>query len=491
MPRISIISLLAFLILPLAPARTDTLVILHTNDIHAHLRDDYDGSGGLPFVSGYIRRERSLRPDILVVDAGDVAEKGDMVAYATDCEIVYQALSRIGYHAGAPGNHDHDFGIPQLRRFATLADPMQMLFINLLEEDGSTSFQPSAIFDIDGVKVGVIGMIVPRNEHCLNDEETGIAMAKEAERLEPLVDLTIAVCHDTAKACAALSRLAPLIDLFVSGHSHEVLHEAVVVPETGARIVQAGSYAEYVGRVELVIDLDTKEIVEAESHLVAMEHDSVPCDIGMLEWIRETETRLTPEARRLVAWTDQTFDYRQLADLGAAALRSATGAEIAFCAPGQIIRDSLPIGLIDVNAVFRTGGERAHEVIETRLSGSVIQSYLQGLEQSDWYQTSWSGFRASIDMGSDGPRVSTDLDPDRTYRVVLPKLEWDTRFLRLLDRARKDPGEWHLNLPETAPESHPVATTFTEAVTRYLEDGIQQGVSLDEIIREVSTASNP
>ncbi|MEZ5275059.1 MAG: metallophosphoesterase [Opitutaceae bacterium] len=491
MPRVSTALVLTLLLISSAPARTDTLVILHTNDLHAHLRDDYDGSGGLPFVSGYIRQERSLRPDVLVVDAGDVAEKGDLVAFATDCEIVYEALGRIGYHAGAPGNHDHDFGLPQLRRFASLAHPMQMLCINLLEDDGTTSFQPSAIFDIDGVKVGVIGMIVPRNENCLDDEETGIAMSKEAERLEPLVDLTIAVCHDGAQACAALSRLAPLIDLFVSGHSHEALHEAVVVPETGARIVQAGSYAEYVGRVELVIDLDTKEIVQAESRLVAMEHDSVPCDIGMLEWIRETETRLTPEARRLVAWTDQTFDYRQLADLGAAALRSATGAEIAFCAPGQIIRDSLPIGLIDVNAVFRTGGERAHEVVETRLLGSTIESYLRGLEQSDWYQTSWSGFRASIDKGPEGPRVSTDLDPDRTYRVVLPKLEWDTRFLRLLDRAQKNAGEWNLNLPETAPPAHPVATSFTEAVTRYLEPGIKGGISLDEIIRQASAASKP
>ena len=480
--------LLAVLVVPALPARTDTLVILHTNDIHAHLRNDYDGSGGLPFVSGYIRQERALRPDILVLDAGDVAEKGDLVAFATDCELVYEALGRIGYHAGAPGNHDHDFGIPQLRRFEALADPMQLLCINLLQEDGTTEFTPSAIYDIDGVRVGVIGMIVPRNANCLDDDETAAAMAREAERLEPLVDLTVALCHDTSKACAALSRGAPLIDIFVSGHSHEVLHEAIIVPETGARIVQAGSYAEYVGRVELLLDLETKEILKLESSLVPMGHDSIPCDIDMLEWIRQKERELTPEAPRLVAWTDQKFDYRQLANLGAAALRSVTSAEIAFCGPGQVIRGSLPVGLIDVNAIFRTGGERAHEVIETRLLGSEIQSYLQGLEQSDWYQTSWSGFRASIEEGSDGVSVRTDLDPARTYRVVFPRLEWDTRFLRLLVRSRQEPDEWNLTLPATAPETRPVPTSFTEAVTRYLEPEIKDGVSLETIIRNATAA---
>jgi len=467
-------------------ARTDTVVILHTNDIHAHLRADYDGNGGLPFVSGYIRQQRAERPDVLVLDAGDVAEKGDLVAFATDCELVYEAMGRIGFDAGAPGNHDHDFGLPQLHRFAALADPMQMLCINLVKENGEPEFAVSSVFEVDGVRVGVIGMIVPRDEYGLDREATALAMAREAERLDPEVDLTVAVCHDSSKRCADLSRAAPLIDVFISGHSHEVLTEAVVVPETGALIVQAGSYAEYVGRLELTIDLENETILNAESELVPMRHDSIPCDIAMLEWIRERERELTPEAGRLVGWTDTVFDYRQLANLGAAALREFTGTEVAFCAPGQIIRATLPIGLIDVNAVFRTGGERAHRVIETRLTGSEIEAYLLGMEKSDYYQTSWSGFRASIDPVGEDPVIRTSLEADRIYRVVMPEKEWNTRFLRLMDRARKDPEKWNLALPKITPEVSNTEASFTESVTDYLETRLGNTGSLAAIIDEAT-----
>lgn len=474
--------LLGLALIQSVPGRTDTVVILHTNDIHAHLRADYDGSGGLSFVSGTIARQRSQRPDILVLDAGDVAEKGDLVAFATDCEIVYEAMGRIGYDAGAPGNHDHDFGLPQLKRFAELAAPMQMLCINLVDEAGAPAFAPSTVFDVDGVRVGVIGMIVPRKELCLDDEETAAAMAREAERLEPDVDLTVALCHDSVEACETLSRAAPLIDVFVSGHSHETLAQAVVVPETGARIVQAGCYAEYVGRIELTIDLDSGAIVAADSELITMDHNTTPCDIGMQEWVRQSELDLAPEAARLVGWTDREIGYRQMGDLGARAIQWKTGAEVAFCGPGQVIRATLPVGLIDLNAIFRTGGERGHHLVEAQLLGTEIEAYLQGLAISDWYQTSWSGFKASIEKTGDEVVIRTDLTGDQSYRVVLPQLEWTTRFLRLVDRARSNPEAWPLDLPETAPETWPVDTTFTEATADFLSSPAYSGLSLTEII---------
>lgn len=470
---------------PLVAGRTDTVVILHTNDIHAHLRADYDGVGGLSFVSGYIASQRSERTDILVLDAGDVAEKGDLVAFATDCEIVYEAMGQIGFDAGAPGNHDYDFGLDQLNRFAELAAPMQMLCVNLMDDEGERKFAASSIFDVDGVRVGVIGMITPQDNHTLDAEATATAIALEAERLEPEVDLTVALCHDSVKACKAIARAAPLVDLFVSGHSHEALHEAVTVPETGARIVQAGCYAEFVGRVELTIDLDSGDIVQAESGLVPMDHKAVPSDVPMQEWIRRSEQTLAPDAARLVGWTDREIDYRELADLGAYALRRATGADVAFCAPGQIIRAKLPRGLIDVNAVFRTGGERGHRVVETRLPGSVIEAYLLGMEKSDYYQTSWAGFRATIDASADGLTIQTDLDPKRLYRVVLPEKEWETRFLRLARKANQDPGKWNLDLPAKAPPSRLIDASFTDAVVGTLESPEFKDRTLTAVVEEV------
>ena len=63
-----------------AAAEPRTLLILHTNDLHDHVRQDYDDAGGLAYVAGYVDSVRAERGDVLLLDAGDVMEKGDLVA---------------------------------------------------------------------------------------------------------------------------------------------------------------------------------------------------------------------------------------------------------------------------------------------------------------------------------------------------------------------------------------------------------------------------
>ena len=449
--------------------KTDTVLILHTNDIHDHLRPDYDGAGGLPYVSGYIKSIRARRSDVLVLDAGDVAEKGDMVAFETDSEITYQALGMIGYDAGTFGNHDHDFGIPQLHKFQSLAGEMKILCLNLIKENGDLEFTPSAIFDVDGVKVGVIGAIVPRKELGLNQEETIKAPALEAKRLDERVDLVIAVCHISSKLCRMISLMAPEIDVFVSGHSHEAIPKAIVVEETGAYIVQAGSYAEYVGRLELEIDLTSKKIISAKSELVPMKHDTVPLDEEMLEWVLEKERAITPQASRFVFHNDSEIDRVGMGRLGAAALRASSGADIGFCNADQVIRATLPVGDVDINAIFRTGGQRGYEVIKANLKGNVIEAYLNALKRTGYPLTQWSGFRAIVPPDGNGSEIiKTDLDPDRLYSIIMPKKEWDTRLLRSFWKViERNIGDG-IKVPQYVLSTIPTSITFTDAVTDYI-----------------------
>ncbi|HEY5553189.1 MAG TPA: metallophosphoesterase, partial [Opitutaceae bacterium] len=95
--RAAAVFLLGLFLLPWIAAETASLLILHTNDIHDHVRAGDGGLGGLPYVAGYIRQVRSERDDVLVLDAGDVAEKGDLVAHRTHSKMTYELLRRIGY----------------------------------------------------------------------------------------------------------------------------------------------------------------------------------------------------------------------------------------------------------------------------------------------------------------------------------------------------------------------------------------------------------
>jgi 5'-nucleotidase / UDP-sugar diphosphatase len=459
---------------PIPNSDQKTLLILHTNDIHDHVRIDYDGTGGVPFISGFVRDLKSERDDVIVLDAGDVSEKGDLVARITQSDLTFKILSRVGYTAWAPGNHDYDFGLEALRRFSDLAE-MDILCINLIYEDGSLVFEPSRVYEINGLRVGVIGAITPQKEFSLNLEKTAHALAIESKRLLPQTDIIIAVVHISTEVSTKLSLIAPEIDVFVTGHSHEVLHEPMIVEETGAIIVQAGSYANYVGRLELTINTANRNIDTYSYELVEMDHLSIAPDLEMIEWIRQKELELVPESQRIVSWSPRVINYAEIGMLAAKALKLAVGADVGFNHTGQVIRSTLPAGILDWNAIYRTGGERGHQLIEIELTGSEIYSYLQGLQSGKWYQTQYSGFHCSVE----NEILNCDLEMDRMYRVVMPEREWDRRFLNLFRWLDGNPQNWPgVQQPDRILNPKCIDLSWTEAMIYLLDEWNKAGIEL-------------
>lgn len=213
-------------------------------------------------------------------------------------------------------------------------------------------------------------------------------------------------------------------------------------------------------------------MIAAEGGLVPMLHDEIPVDQEMLDWVLRREAELTPEATRLVTHLSEPLSGLQVAWLAAAGLREEAGADIGFCHAGQIIRSALPAGPADVNALYLTGGQRGHLTVRTELTGREVEAYVQSLSGSDQGQTVWSGFR--VELGPAG-QLRSDLAPDRRYRVIMPELEWRTRFLRRVDRAREDGVESPLTAREFAVRESPV--TFTDALTAYMERLDAHGVA--------------
>jgi 2',3'-cyclic-nucleotide 2'-phosphodiesterase (5'-nucleotidase family) len=459
-----------------------SLLILHTNDMHDHIRPDYTGIGGMPFVSGYIRKVRKERPNILVLDAGDVAEKGELVARHTNSEFTFEMMARIGYDAWTPGNHDYDFGMEALPRFTEIAG-MDLVCINLLDDSGKPAYPVSRVYNINGLRIGVIGAIAPRNRPHMNLDETAIAMRDEANRLENETDILVGLMHISNRDAALIARVATGLNILIAGHSHEETHEPVIVPETGALIVQAGDYARMVGRLDLVFDTVTDEITSYSYELVEMDHHTIEPDIEMIEMVRRRELELTPESQQIVSWSPRTVSYAEVGLLAAEALRIASGADIALHKTRHIVRAELPAGILDVNAFYRTGGERGNELVLVELTGLEINHYIQGLPMNRWLPTQWSGFKG----GFDGKLFHSDLNPARMYRVVMPLREWDQRFYRMFDRVKNQPENWPGIEPiERSLEISELSLTWTDAVRILLEQYRENGNSLLESIGKMA-----
>lgn len=468
-------------------AATTNLLILHTNDLHDHVRAGDNGLGGIPYVAGYIQQVRAQRPDVLVLDAGDITEKGDLVAFRTHGVMTFEAMRRVGYDAVALGNHDiDDIPLERVRRFEA-ALGQSLLCLNIRQADGTPLFTPSRLVQRGDLKIGLIGLITPRKpaDGGLDAAASGQALQREAARLRGQgAELIVAICHESASKCAQWSKVAPEVNVFVSGHAHQAMEIPLVVRETGAIVVQAGSYARWVGELEIEFDRETRRVVKHDGKLTAMKHATTPVDAALLAWVRETEAKLAPEAAQVVFENPAEIDGFSVARLGAEALRLAAGADVGFCHPYQIIRNVLPVGRIDVNAVFKTGGHRGHENLLVDLTGREVEAYLNALQRIQREPPEWAGFRAArVPAPDGGDRLQAELEPERVYRVVIPKLEWETRFLRLADKVGERDPRHPLASRRFTPQ--PSDVNFTSAVQRYIATILADGDTVQGRIKQL------
>ena len=473
--RLTPLALTFTLLLALAAsAETRSLLILHTNDIHDHVRPGSDGAGGLPYIAGCVAKERAKRGDVLLLDAGDATEKGDMVAYATQSKVTYEAMGRMKYDAVVPGNHDFSRGVEQLNTNRALLGGAAFLCINCIDETGKQRWDASHVFEVNGLRVGVIGAtVVTGKTGVLGLDPTADRIAEEAARLGRDCQVLIVLAHLGVGDCLTLARKVPSINVFVGGHTHELLRTPART-ENGAIVVQTGDYAEYLGRLDLAVDTETHKVRMVEGGVVEMRHDAVPCDEDMLAWIRAEEQRVCPEATRVVGRADKIVSETAMARIAAAAMREKAGADAGFCNPSQIMRSPLAAGTVDVNALFLTGGQRGSTLITAKLSGGEIEAYLAGLYRERKGLTAWSGFEAAVtDKG-----VSGDLESGRVYTIVMPETEWKFRFLRVRD---KTAGK--------APAAEPCAFDFADALADYIAKAAGEGKTVDQLAAALEARS--
>src|SRR5207253_298996 len=132
---------------------------------------------------------------------------------------------------------------------------------------------PYRIVEKGGVRVALVGLlttITPEITHPdaleldFADPERELALvAKELTASEQRVDWILPVTHLGVETDKKLARSRPDLPLIVGGHSHTLLKEGV--REGNTLIVQTGTKASVVGRVELVVHVPASD--EADQHV--------------------------------------------------------------------------------------------------------------------------------------------------------------------------------------------------------------------------------
>ncbi len=270
---------------PMAPAqRSYKVTILHTNDHHGRFWRNDDGEYGLAArktLIDAIRAEvKAAGGHSLLLDGGDV-NTGVPESDTQDAEPDFKGMQLLGYDAMAIGNHEFDKPLAVLQKQRGWIK-FPMLAANIYK-DGQRLFQPYHVFNLDGLKIAVVGMttddtwkmVDPEGIKGIEFRKPAAEAAKIMGELKANAHVVIAATHMghypdgkrgvNAEGDVEMARQVKGFDLIVGGHSQDPVcmsgenrrHDAYVpgtpcAPDrqNGAWIVQAHEWGKYLGRAD-------------------------------------------------------------------------------------------------------------------------------------------------------------------------------------------------------------------------------------------------
>jgi 5'-nucleotidase / UDP-sugar diphosphatase len=301
------------------------LTIIHTNDLHSH-HEPYKANGkqvgGIARMAGLIRKLRKESPSALTVDAGDYFQ-GSAFYSQFKGEVEIEVLNRIGYDIATLGNHEFDDGAENLAKQLKNAK-FEVISSNLDfsdEPELAAIVKPATIKEIDGEKIGFIGVTTP-DLSGLTTSLGGVKLkaindrwhepvAAEVEKLTGEgIDKIVVISHCGFLKEKELAGRIPQIDAIIGGHSHTRLSRPVIVAhENGSSttIVQTGCYARALGKLALAFDnrghVDT---ARTNYQLIDIEHE-LPEDRDIKRYIAKMDKKLSPDRHIVIGKAVEDF----------------------------------------------------------------------------------------------------------------------------------------------------------------------------------------
>ncbi|MCZ6644296.1 MAG: 5'-nucleotidase C-terminal domain-containing protein, partial [Gammaproteobacteria bacterium] len=147
------------------PRETVELRFINVSDWHAQLDPLFvfgsGNFGGAAELSTYFQMERLDNPNTLTLTGGDAFGGSPPLSGFFGEVPAVVSMNLMGFDADAFGNHNFDRGIEHLQQMIEIAD-FQYVSANLRNRDDNlTGVKDFEIFDVGGVKVGVIGITNP------------------------------------------------------------------------------------------------------------------------------------------------------------------------------------------------------------------------------------------------------------------------------------------------------------------------------------------
>lgn len=254
--------------------RTTSLTLLQTGDIHGHMMprpclrcENTPDVGGLAYLFSKIQQVRAGNRNTLLFNTGDTIQ-GSAEALFTKGQAVVDILDQFGYDGYAPGKLDYVFGIDRFLelfaggRWGGVAANAYYEEALYPDKIGQTLLPPYRILEVDGLRIGLLGLSSERAINALGPWPTKASNSPaDGAELPGYIDilrntervyLAFLVSEFGLAKNIAFGENFDGIDVIMSSDMHEETQEPVVI-RNGTIVTEGGQDGTRLGQIDLKI----------------------------------------------------------------------------------------------------------------------------------------------------------------------------------------------------------------------------------------------
>lgn len=377
-----------------ASAKTTTFTILTFNDVYEIVPDSH-GRGGFAEMAALLNQERAKVEHHITTVNGDFLSPCLLSIFDRGAHRI-ELFHMMGVDFVVLGNHEFDFG-PSVVKKRIEESRFPWLAANAIGISGTpfTGDKQTVIIDVDGIKVGIFGLITV-DTPSLSSVENQVDFSPIAYTARHVIkelkdqgaEVIVALTHLVMKDDLKLAEEVPEINVILGGHDHE--------PMTwfnGKTFVhKSGFNAQYLTRLDLELEKDESsgKVFVFPTWNVLINKD-IPRDElvgGKVDELQAMLESVTGEPIGVMQMYCDSYNNNvrsketKIGNLIADALRVVTGADVSFITGGVIrgnksykpgsvltfknILEELPFG--NVNVVVEVPGKVILEALENGVS---------------------------------------------------------------------------------------------------------------------------
>jgi len=446
---------------------TIKLQLLSVNDLHGKVTEEYEDEkkeniiGRMDYLAQYLKEREATNPNTLIVHAGDMVGGSSPLSALLQDEPTVEMMESIGFDVGTVGNHEFDEGVDEMLRLINGGDhangtkgydgiDFPMVAANVEYKDtGNLVLDPYAIKEVEGVKVGFIGvattetpdMIIAKGNENIRFTDEADAINKYVSELQAQgVEAIIVLAHvpgnqagesATGDIAKIATEVDDAVDVIFAAHNHVKVNAVV----DNKLIIQAGEYGKAFADVDLEIDPETGDIVKKSAEIVDVVQTGVTPDPEVSTILAKYQELVGEKLNEVIgeAATDMVGGYatkeaegdNPVGNLIADGMKAAMDSDFALMNGGGI-RDDIVSGEITWNDLFNVQPFN-NTLVKLEISGSDLEEILNSQFSSYGPDVSIGGFSYTWDSkaGKYGQVIDIFLpngekiDPNGNYTVTV------------------------------------------------------------------------